>query len=102
MDEIEDIIKYNDMENINKDDNYLFKFEDHANFIKTYKKKIINLFFDNKNRIGENYKQSKIKIKKKIIEINSSINSGYHRNNFKDLNVFTYNNTSKKKKNSFL
>ena len=99
MDEIEDIIKYNDMEDINKDDNYLFKFEDHSNFIKTYKKKIINMFFNNKNHIGENYKQSKIKIKKKIIEINSSINSGYHRNNFKDLNVFTYNNTSKRKKN---
>ena len=102
MDEIEDIIIYNDMEGINKDDNYLFKFEDYSNFIKTHEKKIINLFFDDKNLIGENYKQSKIKIKKKIIEINSSINSGYHRNNFKDLNVFTYNNTSKKKKNSFL
>ena len=99
MDDIEDIIKYNDMEEINKDDNYLFKFEDHANFIKTYKKNIINFFFDDKNHIDENYKQSKIKIKKKIKEINSSINNGYHRNNFKDLNVFTYNNTSKKKKN---
>lgn len=100
MDEIEDIIKYNDMEDINKDDNYLFKYEDHANYIKINKKKIINLFFNDKNYIGENYKQSKIKIKKKIIEINSSINNGFHRNNFKDLNVFTYNNTSKKKKNN--
>ena len=61
MDEIEDIIKYNDMGDINKEDNYLFKFEDHANFIKTYKKNIVNLFFDN----SENYKQSKIKIRKK-------------------------------------
>ena len=100
MDEIEDIIKYNDMEDINKDDNYLFKFEDHENFIKINKKKIFNLFFNDKNYIGENYKQSKIKIKKKIIEINSSINNGYHRNKFKDLNVFTYNNTSKIKKNN--
>ena len=99
MDEIEDIIKYNNMENINKDDNYLFKFEDHSNFIKTYKKKIINLFFDDKNHLDENYKQNKIKMKKKILEINSSINNGYHRNNFKDLKVFTYNNTSKIKKN---
>jgi hypothetical protein len=99
MDEIEDIIKYNNMENINKDDNYLFKFEDHSNFIKTYKKKIINLFFDDKNHLDENYKENKIKMKKKILEINSSINNGYHRNNFKDLKVFTYNNTSKIKKN---
>ena len=99
MEEIEDIINYNDMKDINKDDNYLFNFEDHDNFIRSYKKRIINLFFDNKNYITENYKQSKIKIKKKIIEINNSINYKYHRNNFKDVNVFTYNNTSKKIKN---
>ena len=77
----------------------MFIFEAHINFIKTYKKKIINLFFDDKNHLDENYKENKIKMKKKILEINSSINNGYHRNNFKDLKVFTYNNTSKIKKN---
>ena len=98
MNEIEDIIIYNDMKDINKDDDYLFKLYDHENFIKNYKTIITNLFFDNKNHNSENYKQSKIKIRKKIIEINNTINNDYHKNNFKDLNVYTNYNTSRKSK----
>ena len=99
MNEIEDLINYNDMKDIDKDDNYLFKLDDHANFIKDYKKIITNLFFENENHISENYKQSKIKIKKKIIEINNSINNNnYHKNNFKDLNAYTNNNSSRQSK----
>ena len=99
MNEIEDIIIYNDMKDIDKDDNYLFKLDDHDNFIKDYKKIITNLFFDNENHRRENYKQSKIRIKKKLVEINNTIKNDYHKNNFKDLNVYTnYNNSSRQSK----
>jgi len=99
MNEIEDIIIYNDMKDIDKDDNYLFKLDDRDNFIKDYKKIITNLFFDNENHSSENYKQSKIRIKKKLVEINNTINNDYHKNNFKDLNVYTnYNNSSRQSK----
>ena len=99
MNEIEDIIIYNDMKDIDKDDNYLFKLDDRDNFIKDYKKIITNLFFDNENHSSENYNQSKIRIKKKLVEINNTINNDYHKNNFKDLNVYTnYNNSSRQSK----
>ena len=99
MNEIEDIIIYNDMKDIDKEHNYLFKLDDHDNFIKDYKKIITNLFFDNEYHSSEIYKLSKIKIKKKIIEINNTINNDYHKNNFKDLNVYTnFNNSSRQSK----
>ena len=62
INEIEDIIYYNDMKDINKEDNFLFKLDDMNNFIKQYKNKIYNLFFD--NNCFETHKPSKIKIKK--------------------------------------
>ena len=99
MNEIEDIIIYNDMKDIDKEHNYLFKLDDHDNFIKDYKKIITNLFFDNEYHSSEIYKLSKIKIKKKIIEINNTINNDYHKNNFKDINAYTnYNNSSRQSK----
>ena len=98
MNEIEDIITYHDMKDIDRDDNFLFKLDDHDNFIKDYEKIISNLFFDNREHNSENYKQSKIKIKKKIMEINNTINNDIHTNNFKDINVSTNYNTSRKSK----
>ena len=61
INEIEDIIYYNDMSDINKEDNFLFYHQEYHTFIKKRKIKIINLFFENKSD-GKN----KIKIKKKL------------------------------------
>ena len=99
MNEIEDIIIYNDMKDIDRDDDdYLFKPNDHDIFIKDYKKIITNLFFYNKNSNSENYKQSKIKIKKKLIEMKNTINNDYHKNDFNDLNVYSNYNSSRESK----
>ena len=67
INEIEDIICYNNMSNINKEDNYLFYYKDHHKFLKKYKKTINNLFFVNPKQ-KKTYIQSKIKIKKKLID----------------------------------
>ena len=63
VNEIEDIICYYDMSDINKEDNFLFYHQEYHNFLKKNKIKIKNLFFDNKS-----YRQSKIKIKTKLID----------------------------------
>ena len=64
MNDIEDIIVYNNMKNINKIDNYLFHKNDYNNFIEKYHNKICNLFFDNNNNIKED-----IELKKENKEI---------------------------------
>lgn len=61
MNEIEDIICYNNMYDISKEENYLFNQGDYDNYVKKHKKNVYNLFFGNQS---ETYKQSKIKIKK--------------------------------------
>ena len=96
MNEIEDIICYNNMYDISKDENYLFNRGDYDNYLKNHKKNVYNLFFGNQ---CETYRQSKIKIKKKLIIINDNINKDYQFNDFKDLKIYSYNNSSRKKKN---
>lgn len=98
MNEIEDIICYNNMYDISKDENYLFNLGDYDNFVKKHKKNVYNLFFGNQS---ETYRQSKIKIKKKLIIINDNINKDHQFNNdYKDLKIYSYNNSSRKKKNN--
>ena len=62
VNEIEDIICYNDMSDINKEDNYLFYHHEYFKFLKKNKNQIYNLFFGNKNE-NRSYVQSKIKIR---------------------------------------
>ena len=45
IDEIEDIIIYNNMKNIEKDDNYLFNKNDYKTFLDEYNSKLCKLFF---------------------------------------------------------
>ena len=67
MNEIEDIICYNNMSKINKEENFLFYHRDKEKFMGKYIKKINNFFFGGK-KIKKNYRESKIKIKKKVME----------------------------------
>ena len=90
MNEIEDIIKYNNMSDINKNKDYLFYNNDHINFVKKYKSILYKNFFNNPN---PSYKLSLIKIKKKIIMKDSE--NIIHSNRIK---VHTCNNSVKKKK----
>ena len=45
MNEVQDIIHYNDMNDIRKEDKYLFNYNDNQLFIEKYKQKIYNIFF---------------------------------------------------------
>ena len=45
MNEVQDIIHYNDMHDIRKEDKYLFNYNDNELFIEKYKQKIYNIFF---------------------------------------------------------
>ena len=95
MNEIEDIICYNNMYDISKEENYLFNRDDYDIYMKKHKKNVYNLFFGNH---CETYRQSKIKIKKKLIIINDKEHQ--LNNDFKDLKIYSYNNSSRKKKNN--
>jgi len=104
MNEIEDIIIYNNMENINKEDNYLFNICDYNNFLSQYQQKISSLFFDTKNNYEDN-KAMKIYSEKKNSEKtkeNRITNNKFKViNNPKEIKVLSYNNSIKKKKNVF-
>ena len=104
MNEIEDIIIYNNMENINKEDNYLFNICDYNNFLSQYQQKISSLFFDTKNNYEDN-KTMKIYSEKKDSEKtkeNRITNNKFKViNNPKEIKVLSYNNSIKKKKNVF-
>ena len=104
MNEIEDIIIYNNMENINKEDNYLFNICDYNNFLSQYQQKISSLFFDTKNNYEDN-KTMKIYSEKKDSEKtkeNRITNNKFKViNNPKEIKVLSYNNSIKKKKNAF-
>ena len=105
MNEIEDIIIYNNMENINKEDNYLFKNYDYNNFMAEYQQKISSLFFDSKKEKEDN-KTMKIYSEKKNNEKkneNRIMNNNKFKviNNTKEIKVLSYNNSIKKKKNVF-
>ena len=53
MDEVQDIIQYNDMYGINKEDTYLFNYNDYDDFVERNKETILNKFF------GKDYKTEK-------------------------------------------
>ena len=108
MNEIEDIIIYNNMKDINKDDKYLFKKNDYDDFINEYKDKILSLFFDVNNKKEEKInKEINIKINsdKKINELKKEKsgvkNKNKIQNKSKEFKIFSYNNSFKKKKQQF-
>jgi hypothetical protein len=104
MNEIEDIIIYNNMKNINKEDNYLFNICDYNNFLSQYQQKISSIFFETKNNYEDN-KTMKIYSEKKDSEKtkeNRITNNKFKViNNPKEIKVLSYNNSIKKKKNVF-
>ena len=92
MNEIEDIIIYNNMKNIKKEDNYLFNKNDYNNFIEENQKNIFSLFFGENNNNNNNTN----KINEQTNEINKKQNNT--NNKYKDHKVLSYNNSNKKKK----
>ena len=92
MNEIEDIIIYNNMKNIKKEDNYLFNKNDYNNFIEEKQKNIFSLFFGENNNNNNNTN----KINEQTNEINKKQNNT--NNKYKDHKVLSYNNSNKKKK----
>ena len=106
MNEIEDIIIYNNMKNIEKDDNYLFNKNDYKDFIGENQNKILNLFFAPNNREEEKInKQINMKINsdKKINEIKKEKikNKNKTEKKTKEFKILSYNNSVKKKKQQF-
>ncbi len=95
--EIEDIINYNNMKDVDTSDDFLFYDGDHINFLGKYKSKINNIFFTNNHQTT--YRLSKIKIRKRII-INKEniIKDDEHKNKFNYFKVLTHNNSAKRKK----
>ena len=106
MNEIEDIIIYNNMKNIEKDDNYLFNKNDYKDFIDENQNKILNLFFAPNNKEEEKInKQINMKINsdKKINEIKKEKikNKNKTEKKTKEFKILSYNNSVKKKKQQF-
>ena len=106
MNEIEDIIIYNNMKNINKQDNYLFKKNDYDIFLSEKQQKICSLFFGkNNNNNNQENKILKVNSEKKVNETNKEIKNLNNRlkttNNNKEFKVLSYNNSMKRKKNVF-
>ena len=81
IDDVQDIIKYYDFNNINKNDNYLFYFNDYKKFLKMKKSLLNEEFFKetiySSNSITTGKKEIKISNKKKINNKNLTI---YYRN----------------------
>ena len=106
MNEIEDIIVYNNMKDINKEDDYLFEKNDYDNYLSENQEKIYSLFFDKNVDNNEKNKIIKINPKKKINEKkkeNKIINKSKLANNNKEkeFKILSYNNSIKKKKIDF-
>ena len=106
MNEIEDIIVYNNMKDINKEDDYLFEKNDYDNYLSENQEKIYSLFFDKNVDNNEKKKIIKINPKKKINEKkkeNKIINKSKLANNNKEkeFKILSYNNSIKKKKIDF-
>ena len=66
MNEIEDIICYNNMKDINKDDNYLFNKNDYKTFLDEYNSKLCKLFFENNNNNACSNKKKQINSDNKL------------------------------------
>ena len=108
MNEIEDIIIYNNMKTIEKDDNDLFNKNDDKDFIDENQNKILNLFFESNNKEEEKTnKQINMKINsdKKISEIKKEKSIIKNKNKTekktKEFKILSYNNSVKKKKQQF-
>ena len=67
MNEVQDIIHYNNMYDIRKEDKCLFNYNDYKFFIEKYKQKIYNIFFNNKDNSNNGNIYNKIKAKQKKI-----------------------------------
>ena len=93
MNEVQDIIHYNDMNDVKKENNFLFNYNEYNNFIEKYKKNIINKFFDNDNYDSN---QNKIKSKKKYILYKDNIKDNQYKNSI-GIKIHSHNNSSKKK-----
>ena len=104
MNEVKDIIYYNDMINIRKEDNYLFNYNDYNKYIDNYKYKVYNKFFgnneDNLNYYTK-YNQNKLITKKKYIITKDNINNFNDKDcqfkNYNVIKIYSHNNSSKKK-----
>ena len=97
MNEVQDIICYNDMSDLKKEDDYLFKCNDYKNFVEKNKKKISNIFFDNNNHIKENYILDKAKIRKNFYIVKTN-NKELQIKNYIDSKIKSHNNSLKKNK----
>jgi hypothetical protein len=97
MNEVQDIIYYNDMSDLNKEDDYLFRFNDYKNFVEKNKKKISNMFFDSNNHIKENYILDKVKIRKNFHFFRAN-NKELQIKNYIDSKIMSHNNSTKKNK----
>ena len=67
MNEVQDIIHYNNMGKVNKGDNYLFNDNDYNIFVGKNKEKIFGKFFDEYNNEKDNY--FRVKPKKNILSL---------------------------------
>ena len=75
LDDVQDIIKYYDFEDINKEDNFLFHYNDYATFRNHKKNFIFNDFFNenNSSNIFKDKKKKKNSNKKKLENKNLKI-----------------------------
>ena len=92
INQVEDIITYNNMNDIKKKDNFLFNYNDYNNFVKLYKNKLCNKFFDNNTFIFQPKKKTTVP------KENISNRKEYNIRNYIELNKISLNNSIKKKK----
>ena len=64
INQVEDIIRYNNMNNISKKDNFLFNYNDYNDFVKLYSNKIYNMFFEDNKKYAFRLKKKLIFLKK--------------------------------------
>ena len=97
MNEVQDIIHYNDMGKVNKEDNYLFSNNDYNSFVEKNKENIFNKFFESNN--NEKYNLFKVKTKKKYILIKDNIynNKDFQAKNYLEFKINSHHSSSKKK-----
>ena len=92
INQVEDIITYNNMNDIKKKDNFLFNYNDYNNFVKLYKNKLCNKFFDDNTFIFQPKKKTMVP------KENISNRKEYNIRNYIELNKISLNNSIKKKK----
>ena len=99
MNEVQDIIHYNNMGKVSKGDNYLFSDNDYNIFVGKNKEKIFGKFFDEYNNEKDNYFRVKPKKKYIVFKENSSTNNNkdFHHRNYFELKINSRRDSSKKK-----